>query len=68
MALLQADFRKLSTSVKANGGSPGRGLLDRRETRWRVTLVVRLCGGRRYRSEVAIGRQAIQKYENLVRV
>jgi hypothetical protein len=39
-----------------------------RETRRRVTLEVLLCGGRRYRSEVAIGRQAIQKCENRVQV
>ena len=53
-----------------NNGSRGRGLLDRwcRETRRRVTLVVLLCGGRRYRSEVAVGRQAIQKCENRARV
>ena len=52
----------------ANSGSRSRGLLDRwcRETRRCVTLEVLLCGGRRYRSEVAIGRQAIQKCENRV--
>src|SRR5258708_593456 len=34
----------------------------------RVTLEVLLCGRRRYRFEVAIGRQSIQKCENWVRV
>src|SRR5258707_6434101 len=38
------------------------------ETGRRVTLEVLPCGGRRYRSEVAIGRQSIEKCENWVLV
>jgi hypothetical protein len=62
--------QRRETTLWANNGSRGRGLLDRwcRETRRRVTLGVLLCGGRRYKSEVAVGRQAIQKCENRVRV